>query len=108
MDWYSYSGSISSNVQFDYFPYQVEDTSLSTMDVLQAMAPQTQQWELMRELSLLGWILWRWTARLKPCPTGSRPKRCWRRCFCNEGRFLLLDEPTNHLDVHARAWLRRI
>ena len=103
MDWYSYSGSISSNVQFDYFPYQVEDTSLPTMDVLQAIAPQAQQWELMRELSLLELDFPALDRPFETLSNGEQTKALLAALFCNEGRFLLLNEPTNHLDVHARA-----
>ena len=91
MDWYSYSGSISSNVQFDYFPYQVEDTSLPTMDVLQAIAPQAQQWELMRELSLLELDFPALDRPFETLSNGEQTKALLAALFCNEGRFLLLN-----------------
>ncbi len=103
MGLYSYSGSISSNVQFDYFPYQVDDASLPAMDVLQAIAPQAQQWELMRELSLLELDFPALERPFETLSNGEQTKALLAALFCNKGRFLLLDEPTNHLDVHARA-----
>ena len=48
---YEYSGSITSSVQFDYFPYPVPDKSLWTEEILTAICPLAEEWELLRELS---------------------------------------------------------
>ena len=59
---YEYSGSITSSVQFDYFPYSVPDKSLWTEEILTAICPHAEEWELLRELSYLEVapeVLWR-------------------------------------------------
>lgn len=50
---YEYSGKIHTSVQFDYFPYEVSDKGRMTLDVMQEICPQAEEWEFMRELSLL-------------------------------------------------------
>ena len=47
---YEYSGTISSSVSFDCFPYPVAHPKYLTRDILQEAAPQAEVWELLREL----------------------------------------------------------
>ena len=100
---YEYSGRISASVQFDYFPYPIPDKSRMTWEVLQGICPTAEDWELMRELSLLeveADVLYR---PFETMSNGEQTKVLLAALFLNEGHFLLIDEPTNHLDVHARA-----
>lgn len=100
---YEYSGTISTSVQFDYFPYPVADKSRFTEDILQEVCPQAESWELMRELSYLAVdddVLWR---PFETLSNGEQTKVLLAALFLNEGHFLLIDEPTNHLDMDARA-----
>lgn len=102
---YPYEGTITSSAEFDYFPYEVRDTSRSALDVLSEVCPAAEEWELRRELSFLETdpeILYR------PFDTlsfGERTKAMLAALFLNDGRFLLIDEPTNHLDAEGRAVL---
>ena len=99
---YEYSGKIISSVQFDYFPYPVEDKTMFTMDVLQKICPLAEEWEIMRELSLLDVdmdVLYR---AFETLSNGEQTKALLAALFLNEGHFLLIDEPTNHLDTKAR------
>ena len=108
---YEYRGTIISSVPFDYFPYTVSDPMRFTAEILEEIAPQAEEWERMRELSLLDVdadVLWRPFHTLS---NGEQTKVLLAALFLNEGRFLLIDEPTNHLDVKAReavsAYLNR-
>ena len=99
---YEYSGRILSSVEFDYFPYPVEDKSRLTQDILQEICPAAEEWEIMRELSCLDVdtdVLWR---PFETLSNGERTKALLAALFLNEGHFLLIDEPTNHLDTQAR------
>ncbi|MGI5989905.1 MAG: Lsa family ABC-F type ribosomal protection protein [Lachnospiraceae bacterium] len=99
---YEYSGKIISSVEFDYFPYPVSDKEKMTEEVLQEVCPQAEEWELMRELSLLevdSGVLWR---PFETLSNGEQTKVLLAALFLNEGHFLLIDEPTNHLDTQAR------
>ena len=99
---YEYNGTITSSVQFDYFPYPVEDKSRLTQDILQEICPTAEEWEFIRELSYLevdSDVLWRPFNELS---NGEQTKVLLAMLFLNEGRFLLIDEPTNHLDTNAR------
>ncbi len=99
---YEYSGNISAPVDFDYFPFPVENKQHLTLDVINDILPDYQHWELMRELSLLQVsedVLYRPFASLS---NGEQTKVLLAALFLKENRFLLIDEPTNHLDMHAR------
>ncbi len=99
---YEYSGKITSSVQFDYFPYDVEDKSRQTLEILQDICPSAQDWEFLRELSILETDS---EVLLRPFQTlsnGEQTKVLLSALFLNEGHFLLIDEPTNHLDDRAR------
>lgn len=99
---YEYSGKIISSVQFDYFPYEVPDKSEITENILHRICPLTEDWEIMRELSLLDVcadVLYR---PFETLSNGEQTKTLLAALFLNEGHFLLIDEPTNHLDISAR------
>lgn len=108
---YEYAGNIISSVPFDYFPYPVAEKNRCTAEVLAAVCPAAEKWELMRELTLLDvepGILWQPFDTLS---NGEQTKTLLAALFLNEGHFLLIDEPTNHLDGAAResvaAYLKR-
>ncbi len=99
---YDYSGTITSTVQFEYFPFVVEQKENQTLDVIVDIIPDYLHWELMRELSLLQVsedVLYRPFASLS---NGEQTKVLLAALFLKENSFLLIDEPTNHLDMHAR------
>lgn len=50
---YEYSGTISANVSFEYFPFHVERKQNNTVDVVADIYPDFEHWQLLRELSLL-------------------------------------------------------
>ena len=50
---YEYSGSILSSVEFEYFPYPIENKELLTYEIAESITPAMEQWELLRELNLL-------------------------------------------------------
>ena len=50
---YEYSGSINSNVTFDYFPFNVENPEFSSYEIAEQYNYDYEQWKLDREISLL-------------------------------------------------------
>lgn len=50
---YEYSGSISSNVNFEYFPYEIYEPESFTIDIIREISPNSMDWEIIKELSLL-------------------------------------------------------
>ena len=99
---YTYSGRITASVPFDYFPYPVPDRDRLTGEILGEVCPETEEWERLRELSLLevdSEVLWRPFSTLS---NGEQTKVLLAALFLRTGHFLLLDEPTNHLDLAAR------
>ena len=101
-----YSGSITHEQQFVYFPLTVADDQQLTLFVLQESG-EFEQWRLERELNLLQLdpeVLWRPFATLSG---GEQTKVLLARLFVDEENFPLIDEPTNHLDVTAREHVAR-
>ncbi|MCU6792855.1 Lsa family ABC-F type ribosomal protection protein [Paenibacillus sp. WQ 127069] len=99
---YEYSGSISANVSFEYFPFPVENKENNTLDVINDIFPDYVHWQFMRELSLLKVsedVLYRPFDSLS---NGEQTKVLLATLFIKENSFLLIDEPTNHLDMNAR------
>ncbi len=99
---YKYSGSISANVNFEYFPFEVTNRDNNTIDIIEDICPDYMLWELMRELSLLEVsedVLYR---PFNTLSNGEQTKVLLAALFLKENSFLLIDEPTNHLDMNAR------
>ncbi|MDR1616512.1 MAG: ABC-F type ribosomal protection protein [Syntrophomonadaceae bacterium] len=99
---YEYGGAISANVSFEYFPYEASQKNMNTREIIGNIHPACQDWELMRELSLLQVgedTLWRPFYTLSD---GERTKIMLAVLFLKENGFLLIDEPTDHLDAQGR------
>lgn len=99
---YEYRGTISAQVNFEYFPFTVTNPEEYTIDVIETVYPDYLQWQVMRELSLLQVaeeVLYRPFATLSH---GEQTKVLLATLFLKENSFLLIDEPTNHLDMQAR------
>ena len=99
---YEYSGSILSSVEFEYFPYRIENKEQLTYEIAEYVNPAMEQWELLRELNLLdadAEILYRPFCSLS---FGEQSKVLLAALFLKEHAFLLIDEPTSHLDAAAR------
>lgn len=108
---YQYRGTVSASVKFEYFPYEVRNGDRNTIDILYEICPSCEEWEFMREISLLDVdcdVLQRPFSTLS---NGERTKVLLAALFLVSDSFLLLDEPTNHLDEKAREvigkYLRR-
>lgn len=102
MGQYRYSGRINSSVRFSYFPYNVSDEYALASEVAAEVCPTAQEWEIVRELSLLGVdsdVLYRPFCTLSQ---GERTKLLLAGLFLSDGAFPLIDEPTNHLDLEGR------
>lgn len=104
---YEYSGNISANVHFDYFPFEVKDKSKTAYEIAYEINPdfeEYEQWKLDREASLLEMdpedIL---TRPFETLSKGEQTKVLLAILFLRENNFLLIDEPTNHLDAQSRA-----
>ena len=100
---FEYRGRITSDVNFVYFPFDVPVTSLNVIDILLEIAPDSQEWQIRKELSLLHVnddVLYRPFYTLS---SGEQTKILIAMLFLKENHFLLIDEPTNHLDADARA-----
>lgn len=99
---YPYGGSIHSSVEFDYFPYPVPHPQHRAGEVLAALCPQAQPWQIAREISLLDVEEAALERPFSSLSQGEQTKLLLSALFLKEGHFLLIDEPTNHLDEEGR------
>ncbi len=99
---YVYEGSVSSSIDFEYFPFEVENKEEFTIDVIKKHAYNIDDWQIIREINLLDLsdeILYR---SFETLSNGERTKVLLVALFLKENNFLLIDEPTNHLDLNSR------
>ena len=106
---YDYTGTISSNVVFDYFPYKVapEDLDKTADSLMDLWKPGAPSWRVLCELPQLSLdpeILYRPFGTLS---FGERTKIMLAVLFSGENDFLLIDEPTNHLDMASREIIKK-
>lgn len=99
---YPYEGTIHASVNFEYFPYYVENVSQYTIDVMHEICPAAEDWELLKEVSLLDVNVEALYRPFETLSNGERTKVLLAALFVGSNRFLLIDEPTNHLDAEAR------
>lgn len=99
---YEYKGIISKNVEFDYFPFEVKNKEKMAIEVVNEIAPNVEDWEIIKELNLLNTnaeILYRNFCLLSG---GEQIKILLISLFLKGENFLLIDEPTNHLDSETK------
>ena len=99
---YEYQGAISKNVEFDYLPYEEKNKERMAIEIVNEIAPNVEDWEIIRELNLLNTdteVLYRSFNLLSG---GEQIKILLISLFLKGNNFLLIDEPTNHLDIETR------
>lgn len=104
---YEYKGTIAKNVEVDYFPFEVKNKEKMAIEIVNEIAPNAEDWEIMKELNLLSAdieILYR---NFNLLSGGEQVKILLISLFLKGNNFLLIDEPTNHLDGETRNQLVR-
>lgn len=99
---YHYQGTISKNVEFDYFPSEIPDKEKMSIEIVQEIAPNVEDWEIIKEINLLKAdveILYR---PFNTLSGGEQIKIQLIGLFLKGNNFLLIDEPTTHLDIESR------
>ncbi len=99
---YEYRGTISKSVEFDYFPFEVNNKEKMAIEIINEIAPNVEDWEIIKELNLLksdAEILYR---KFNLLSGGEQIKILLISLFLKGNNFLLIDEPTNHLDIETR------
>lgn len=97
---YEYKGTISADIEFDYFPFSIEDDL--TINIIEEMLPNIEQWQIYKEFSLLEIPDEALYQMFYTLSKGEQTKIMLAILFLKEHHFLLIDEPTNHLDMNGR------
>ncbi|HHX68311.1 MAG: ABC-F type ribosomal protection protein [Miniphocaeibacter sp.] len=100
-----YSGTISSKVHFEYFPYEIKNEDYLTVDVVEEIKGNYELWKLERELNLLNVDLDILYRPFNTLSGGEQTKVLIASMFISDNNFLLIDEPTNSLDIKGRRIL---
>lgn len=107
MGTYQYRGSIAAPVEFEYFPFPVEDMTRPAIEIVEDIDPGYEQWRLLKELNNMEMdqeLLYRPFDTLS---NGERTRLMLAVLFLKDHCFLLIDEPTNHLDMEGRQAVSR-
>ena len=99
---YSYGGKILSPLNFEYFPFEIPNTNLNTLEVINNLNYEYHLWKLEREMSLLDVSYETLNRDFYTLSKGEQTKIMLAFLFLKEDVFLLIDEPTNHLDQKGR------
>lgn len=102
LDKYEYTGTISKSVEFDYFPFEIRNKNRMAIEIVNEIAPNVEDWEIIKELNLLNTdaeILYR---NFELLSGGEQVKVLLVSLFLKGNNFLLIDEPTNHLDIETK------
>lgn len=99
---YEYQGSITTNVEFDYFPFEVNDNTFTPYEIAENYCEDFELWKFNREVSLLNITEEALSRPFDTLSKGEQTKILLAILFLKENNFLLIDEPTNHLDLEAR------
>lgn len=94
-------GKIQTKLRLSYYPVSIHDPKNITLYELQNQM-QFEQWELERELNLLGAdpnLVWQ---PFNSLSGGEQTKILLALSFTDQNSFPLIDEPTNHLDEASR------
>jgi len=99
---YEYRGTILKSVDFDYFPFEVKNKKRMAIEIVNEIATNVEDWEIIKEINLLNTsseILYR---NFDLLSGGEQIKILLISLFLKGNNFLLIDEPTNHLDSETR------
>ena len=99
---YEYKGTIQKNVDFDYFPFEVANKEKMAIEIVNEIAPNAEDWEIIKELNLLNTNTEKLYMKFNLLSGGEQVKILLISLFLKGNNFLLIDEPTNHLDTETR------
>jgi lincosamide and streptogramin A transport system ATP-binding/permease protein len=100
---FEYYGTINSPIPFEYFPYQIENSTKTTYQIVAKIVSDFNDWQLERELSLLNINFDVLDRPFETLSGGEQTKVLLAALFLkSKSHFLLIDEPTNHLDIEGR------
>ncbi len=85
-----------------YFPFEVKDASLPTLEVMRLAAPDTEDWRLICEWNQLFGSEEALERPFATLSNGEQTKALLCALFARDDVYPLIDEPTNHLDLHGR------
>ena len=101
---FQYSGEIISRVDFEYFPFRLNDTGVPAVEIIKTKAniDDYELWKIQKESARLGLSEDSLHEPFDILSGGEQVKVLLASLFLKDNCFLLIDEPTNHLDAEAK------
>lgn len=99
---HEYIGKISASVDFEYFPFEIQNTAQTPFEIIKNQNANIEEWQILREVSMLGVAEDALYRAFNTLSGGEQIKIMLAALFLKDNAFLLIDEPTNHLDLAAR------
>ena len=81
MNQMEYQGTIQADVEFDYFPFQIEEQEEPAVAAAYRIYPELEYWQLVRELSRLEMKEETLDRPFSALSGGKKPRFCWQCCF---------------------------
>ncbi|MCI8384395.1 MAG: ABC-F type ribosomal protection protein [Clostridia bacterium] len=97
-----YRGTITKTVDVDYFPFEIKNKERKAIEIVNEIAPNAQDWEIIKEWNLLNAETEILERKFNLLSGGEQVKILLISLFLKRNNFLLIDEPTNHLDADTR------
>ena len=102
---YDFRGTITADVNFEYFPYKIDNQELNSYEIAKKYINEFEDWKLEKEITLLDMDSKTLYQKFHTLSKGEQTKVLLAMMFLKENNYLLIDEPTNHLDAYARKSL---
>lgn len=99
---YKFRGTITKSVEFDYFPFEIQNKEKMAIEIINEIAPDVEDWEIIKEGNLLKVNSESLYQNFNSLSGGEQIKILLISLFLKGNNFLLIDEPTNHLDQETR------
>ena len=98
----AHTGKITMEAVPEYFPFPVEDDSVTAREIILSRSPDAGDWEMEMEANLLRLEREALGREYSTLSGGEQVKVLLIALFTGSADFLLIDEPTNHLDPASR------
>ena len=97
-----YTGIISKSIDVDYFPFEITNKDKMSIEIVNEIAPNVEDWEIIKELNLLNAdaeILYR---NFNLLSGGQKKKILIAKSISEQANIYIWDEPLNYIDILTR------
>ena len=101
-----YTGNITKNVSFEYFPPAITDKTKCAIDIVLGLDPMPDLWDIIQNMQSLYMDENSLYVPFETLSYGEQFKLLLAVLFSKPNNFLLIDEPTNHIDDNSKSQIK--